>query len=67
MVLRIVFNRFFRFVAVGTHLSGRSAGSLKVFVESIVACNHVEDGSVALLVLYVVAVKLVNDRELIGS
>ena len=41
----------------------RSAGSLKVFVESIVACNHVEDGSVALLVLYVVAVEVVDESS----
>ena len=31
------------------------------------ACNHVEDGSVAHLVLDVVAVKLVDKRKLIGS
>ena len=30
-------------------------------------CNHVEDGSVAQLVLDVTAVKLVDSRKLIGS
>ena len=58
---------FFRFFEVGTHLSAGSADGLELFVESIVACNHVGDGSVAHFVLDVVAVKLVDSRKLIGS
>ena len=44
-----------------------SVDGAKVFVDSTVASNHVEDGSVAHLVLNVVVVKLANDRELIRS
>ena len=33
------------FFAVGTYLSAGSADSVEVFVESTVACNHVENGS----------------------
>ena len=46
-------------------LSVGSADGVEVFVES--TCNHVEDGSVAHLVLDVVAVKSVDSRKLIGS
>ena len=56
-----VLNRFFRLFAVGTHLSTGSADGVENFDESIVACNHVKDGSVAYLVLDVVAVKLVDN------
>ena len=41
---------------VGTDLSAGSADGVEVFIECTVACNHVEDGSVAHLV-----------RKLIGS
>ena len=57
-----MFNRFFRFFAVGTHLSVGSADDVEVFVESTVACNHAEDGSEAHLVL-----ELVDNRKFIGS
>ena len=60
-------NCFFRFLAVQTHLSVGSVDVVKVFVESTVASNHVEDGSVAHLVLNVVAVKLANDQVLFRS
>ena len=43
-----------------------SVDGVKVLVESTMACNHVKDGFVAHLVLYVVVVKLTNDRELIA-
>ena len=54
-------NRFFRLFAVGTHLSTGSADGVDIFDESTLACNHVEDGPVAYLVLDVVSVKLVDN------
>ena len=44
-----------------------SVDGIEMFDESTVACNHMEDVSVAHLVLDVVAVKLVNEQKLIGS
>ena len=38
-----------------------SVNGVEVFVESTVASHHVKDGSVARLVLDVVAVELAND------
>ena len=52
---------------MGTHLSAGSVDGVQVFVESTVASNHVKDGSVAHLVLVAVVVRLVDNRELIGS
>ena len=55
------------FVAVETHLSGGSSDGVEMFVQSTVACFNVEDASVVHLVLDVVAVKMIDNRKLIGS
>ena len=45
-------------LGLGTHLSAGFADGVGLLVESAVALNHVEDGSVAHLVLDVVAMLL---------
>ena len=62
-------NRFLRFFAVGAHLRAGSADGVEVFVKSTVTLDHVEYGSIAHLVLHLIAVKFVDNdyRKLIGS
>ena len=58
---------FLPIFTVVTHLSVGSVDGVEVSVQSTVASNHVKDGSVAHLVLVAVVVRLVDNRELIGS
>ena len=48
----IVKSSLFRCFAVGTHLSAGSVDGVEVFAGFAVACDHVEDSSVAHLFLY---------------
>ena len=52
---------------MGSHLIEGPVDGEEMFVESTVASNHREDGSEAHPVLDAVAVKSVDQRELIGS